>query len=72
MMTTADIPTIMKHGKAIGAAANAGDTKAKEVVYWYTTSHRIRDQFGLTLAEQKAADWVRSHNGQEAISRHSN
>ena len=52
------IPTLMKHGKEIGKAAQAGDEAAKEIIHWYSTSQRIGDMFGVTLAEEKAKAWI--------------
>lgn len=50
------LPVLEKHGKAIGAAANNGDAKAKLVIERYTLLHRSFDPMTLTLLKKAMQD----------------
>lgn len=58
-MTECHIKTLVEHGKRIGEAARTGDELAREIIYWYESSHRILDPFGIVVAEMKAQEWVK-------------
>ena len=58
-MDESNIPTLLKHGKEIGRAAELGDKEAQKIIDWYSSSRKISDEFGISLAEILAEKWIK-------------